>query len=63
MTSSKPPVIRAIVSKETTEKVQTKVITAEEIQHWVSMGWKFVCFDPMDEEKVARWFLLGGAKD
>jgi hypothetical protein len=63
MSQSKPPVIRVIISKETPEKVMTKVVVAPEVGEWKKLGWSFVCYDPMDEEKVARWFLLGGAKE
>jgi hypothetical protein len=56
-------VIRVIISKETPEKVMTKVVVAPEVGEWKKLGWSFVCYDPMDEEKVARWFLLGGAKE
>lgn len=63
MTSSRPPVIRAVIAKESVElfgppafpKLQTKVVTAGEVGDWARIGWKFVCFDPEDEKRVAKW--------
>ena len=60
MTFSKPPVIRAVISKETPEKLVTRVVTLGEIGDWVKLGWRFVCADPADEEKVARWHEKSG---
>lgn len=60
MTSSKPPVIRAVISKETPDKVYTKVVIAVEISDWAKLGWKFVCYDPADEEKLMKWMEIQG---
>lgn len=55
MTSSKPPVLRVIIAKETPEKVLTKVVLHPEIKDWVRLGWTYVCSDPGDQEKIAKW--------
>lgn len=55
MTSLNPPLLRAIIARETAEKVITKVVVQADIKVWARLGWHFVCYDPDDEDRLIKW--------